>query len=213
MYEPELPDMHDAAWRRADIEARDKLKMAADESPWMDLKPSLYGVPKHERYPKLLDVSYKDFLKKEIKGNPKAQRRPDGRPVWYVDLSQGPNRGHWGMKPTGFLQNSIVYSLGDDFTFDSTWGHRMLGFPNFKKGGVSKGGLKSLAGESVDLWCEGVIFYALFLIEKAPWWSRSEVDLDAEETVNSIARPLRRRRLPPSFRSGDGAAVIPFDVD
>ena len=68
MYEPELPDMHDAAWRRADVEARDKLKMAADESPWMDLKPSLYGVPKHERYPKLLDVSYKDFLKKEAKG-------------------------------------------------------------------------------------------------------------------------------------------------
>ena len=181
--------------------------MDAEASPWMDTKPRLFGVPRHERYPKLLDVSYQGFLNKEAhppkkRSTKRAERRPDGKPEWYCDLSQGPNRGHWGPTPTGFLQNSIIYSLADDFVFDDSWGHRLLGFPNMSFAGLSKSGIRSLLGESQDLYCVSLIVYALFLIDTAPWWSppelREAIPEPSHVEVHRIARPLKRR-LPASF--------------
>ncbi len=159
-WEPHL-DPHDMKWTKAAVTARDKLEMPPEITPWMDTNPKLTGVPPHERFPTLLDIAYYAFLKKEQKG--KASRAANGAPKWFVDLSQGPDRGHWGTVPPCMVQNTAIYSFENDIVFLEGRGHRMLGFPNADVSGLSKCAIKSLVGEAIDLPSQAIILYAIFL--------------------------------------------------
>ena len=187
------------AWERAAVRARDKLEMPPGITPYMDLKPKLVGVPEHERYPVLLNICYYAFLKAESIG--KAARASNGRPRWFCDLSQGPDRAHWGSTPPGLIQNTAVYAFEFDLTFLEGWGHRMLGFPRVDSTGLSKMAIESLCGESVDLPSQATVLYAIYLTPTAPWWQPSQpsaVDASVSD-ANVPLPPLKRRRLPASF--------------
>ncbi len=199
-----LLDPHDMSWRAASVKARGKLEMPPEITPWQDTKPSLSGVPKHERYPILLDICYYDFLKKEAKG--KASRAPNGMPRWFCDLSQGPDRGHWGSTPPGLVQNTAIYSFEDDITFLESWGHRILGFPRVDLASLSKSAIKSLVGESVDLPSQAIILYAIYLTPTAPWWKTQKATSSSSSSCSQIlATPTpqgpssKRRKLPETF--------------
>ena len=191
-------------WKRADVDARTKLEMPPGLTPWQDTNPTLRGVPKHERYPILLDVGYFAFLKKEGLG--KAVRAPNGRPRWFVDMSQGPDRAHWGPRPTGMIQNTVYYSYEFDIAFNVGWGHKLLGFPDVDRSQLSKANQKSLAGEAVDLPSQAIILYSIFLIPGAPWW-RPLQKQSFKRNASPSPAPLpasvskfKRRRMPPSFQ-------------
>lgn len=203
-WEPHL-DPHDMKWTKAAVTARDKLEMPPEITPWMDTNPKLTGVPPHERFPTLLDIAYYAFLKKEQKG--KASRAANGAPKWFVDLSQGPDRGHWGTVPPCMDQNTAIYSFENDIVFLEGWGHRMLGFPNADVSGLSKCAIKSLVGEAIDLPSQAIILYAIFLTPTAPWWRKDSAtdsvkDSAATRVVDvatSFGPALKRRKLPTTF--------------
>jgi hypothetical protein len=194
-------DPHDMDWRNSDVKARTKYQMPHDISPWSDLKPRLTGVPQHMRYPRLLDVAYYKFLIEEKKG--KAQRGLNGRPKWFADLSQGPDRGHFGARPTGMIQNTVYYSFEHDVSFLAGWGHKMLGFPDVDLSGLAKSSSKSLSGESMDLPSLAIILYAIYLCPAAPWWKQQAADtsLRGKSGGSQLAsgEVPKRRRLPPTF--------------
>ena len=90
------------------MKVRSRLDMPFDAAPWMETRPHLQGVPRKERYPRLADVAYFDFLKREKRGDRKARRRENGQPEWYVDMSQSPDHSTWGETPSCFLKQSMI---------------------------------------------------------------------------------------------------------